>query len=584
MIIRYCTPRSIIKNDNFYNHYIFKHHTLAKTPIMATAISSCPQLLESDNFTDIKEDNKIKQCKEDKENTEDSENIKINDKELKQFKELAPRPYQEKICQDLIDILRRSHVAYNHSATGTGKTEETCYISKYFDVPMLIICPCIAAGEWRKRTQMYGSRVINIITYGQLRSKKFSQPQHGYLIRNDTVKNGRTRTTFSPTSKYLELVQKGLFVVADEAHYVKNPNAQLKAFKAITDPILKSQTSRFILLSATPATDEKQSLTLLKLIGYIRTNKLATNHPVTGSLECKGIKELIDICMQIDSTTTCQVLKEYPILQKNMQKIYYNLYVRVVKNHISKGISKPYNPESQCDIKNGFYKISPESEEKYRQQVKDFSQAVKWNPFTETIHLQKIGRGGGGPLGRIQIAMELSKVEVAVRMCHKILDSQPNAKFIIAANFVEVIEKLNRELNEYHPLLLYGKISENDRLKIIDNFNDNPNYRLLIMNADVGGQSISLHDTKGDSPRYMMIFPSIFLTRTIQVTGRTDRDGTRSNTWIRFIYSKSDEGRLEYKIRECLSRSSTVLRDNLCDEMAATMLCPDNYGIEVEDD
>ena len=53
-------------------------------------------------------------------------------------------------------------------------------------------------------------------------------------------------------------------------------------------------------------------------------------------------------------------------------------------------------------------------------------------------------------------------------------------------------------LKDFNALLLTGKVKIKNRPDVVNSFNNDPNSIVLVMNPDVGGFGLSMHDTIGE--------------------------------------------------------------------------------------
>jgi len=187
------------------------------------------------------------------------------------------------------------------------------------------------------------------------------EPKHEYLARHDSVQGNKHITMFVATEKFKKLLEEGIMVVFDEVHFIKNNSDQHKACNALMEPIINDGgLSRYALLSGTPIDKEKLAINLLRLICYIRSPKLYYIDNAAHEIVLDGLQDLIDSCCFINREETVKVFEEIPISKKNMDKICFTLYVRVIRKAICGSMSKPENITGKFDVKNGFYPIVPE--------------------------------------------------------------------------------------------------------------------------------------------------------------------------------------------------------------------------------
>lgn len=500
---------------------------------------------------------------------------------VRQPKPVILGPWQVAWGERVRQILLRSHGYIDTSRMGSGKTYVALWIAQQFGFPLLIVCPVIMIDVWTRITTEYGIPVIAIISYQSLRSRKMHQPKHGLLTRHDTMTERRVRQlSFTPTPEYLHLVENGLMVICDEIQYIKNNSGQYKACNALLQPIVsRGGLSRFGLLSGTPFDKFEHAINLLRLIGYIRSNRLYTTDRTSHQLVLDGLQDLINACRLINAAETERILMATSLTKEAMPKLAYDLYTRIIKTDISGAMPIPVIP-TRFDIANGFFNISPATYARLQVALQQLAAAAVWVRQNETL---EVTASNFGELTLALVAVENAKVEIFTRVATSILTASPNNKVIISVNYHTTIQGLVQSLGEYHPLVLTGLVKAKERGNIIHAFNTNPNYRLLIMNTQVGGIGISLHDTTGLYPRFMLISPSYKMLEIMQAAGRIYRAGTLSDAVVRMIYGNIP-GIREDRILNILAEKSDVLSGVLELDVNPDLILPGDYPMEIEAD
>lgn len=439
---------------------------------------------------------------------------------------------------------------------------------------------------WRERAEEYGITVILIETYQGLRSVKDHQPKNGLLVRHDNITEGGIhQISFTPTPEYLQLVANGVMVVADEIQNVKNNSAQYKALSALLLPIIRAAgISRFALLSGTPFDKMEHAINLLRMIGYIRAPRLYHRND-RGEIVLEGLQELIDACRFIDhaigTNETDRILEEIPITKSKMNALAYNLYTRVIKFNISGAMPAPMNKVGRFDVKNGFFNMNAADAIRYNEGVQNLGRAARFNERTGAVDRR------GNNMGAITTALveiESSKVGVFARVATSILMASPANKVVIGINYPNfTLQPLIDLLIYYNPLVITGQTKQKLRNGILNTFNNDPTRRILIINTTVAGSGIDLHDTVGNSPRFMLLSPTYRMLDIDQAAARIDRDGRMSDATVRIIYGNVD-GTLETRILSAMTTKSIVLRGTFDEEVTQDVILPGDYPSEREQD
>jgi len=495
--------------------------------------------------------------------------------------EVVLRPWQVEWATKARDVLLRTHGYIDTSRMRSGKSYIAMWLAKLFGFRILLVCPVGAMPDWQKACYEYNVELVDIISYQSLRGVKGHTLNHAWLSRIDTVtQGGMKHLNFVTTQTYRQLIDEGILLICDEVQNIKNNSAQYKACNALIRPIIDGGgRSRFGLLSGTLFDKEEHAINLLRLIGYIRAEKMYHIHAGTRELVPEGIQELIDACRFIDANTTNAVLAEIPMSKKTMAHLTYTLYIRVIKASISGAMSPPENIGVDFDVKNGFYNITGNNAAILAQGVQDLARAARFEAGAGTVDIR------GEKLGAVTTALtviESAKTYDMARIGTEILTNDENAKVIFCVNYTQSITDIANLMVMYRPLILNGKIPGKKRGAIVDAFNNDPQYRVLIMNLDVGGVGISLFDTRGDSPRHMLMSPGYKLLSHTQAAARIYGPDARSTAYVRMFYGKG-AGEIETKILDALARKSQVLKGTLEENVAQRLILPGNYPSIMEE-
>jgi superfamily II DNA or RNA helicase len=482
--------------------------------------------------------------------------------------ELVLRPWQVDWANKAHGILMGNYGYIDTSKMGRGKTTIALWLAKQFGFSLLVICPVGVIDTWQSEARKYEVHLIDAISYQSLRSTEGHQPNHPYLIRYDEYSvSGRHSLEFDVTKEYSDLLNTGILVIFDEFQNIKNTTAQFKAAKTMIRAIITGGgKSRYGLLSGTPLEKEEQATNLVKILGYHYNNKT-------------GLNEFIYACNFIDQVATQEVLSRVP--RGNKAGLVYELYRVILKPRLSGGIAPPQNITGEFDAKNGFYNIIPENQIALQQTFKRIREETGLINENEEepvrMNLSTIQR-----LVKALVPIEQAKLYDMARVGRDILNSDDHNKVIISVNYTKKsIPYLLELLQDFNPLTLTGQTKPKDRKPIQDLFNNDPDYRLLLMNTKVGGVGINLHDTTGLYPRFMLISPSYNLSDIAQAATRIYRDGLQSKATIRIFYGKVT-GPLEVRMRESLATKTGTLGGII--EYDPTILLPGDYESEFEPD
>lgn len=136
---------------------------------------------------------------------------------------------------------------------------------------------------------------------------------------------------------------------------------------------------------------------------------------------------------------------------------------------------------------------------------------------------------------RVRQKIEQVKTPIILELILKYLNCD---KYVVVfVNFTKTLNTLKEELEnmdiEYSEI--HGQQEVDERAENINMFQENK-VKVILCMAKCGGQSISLHDTKGGAPRVSIISPSYSVIDFIQILGRIDRSGKKSPTLQKIIF------------------------------------------------
>jgi hypothetical protein len=114
----------------------------------------------------------------------------------------------------------------------------------------------------------------------------------------------------------------------------------------------------------------------------------------------------------------------------------------------------------------------------------------------------------------------------------------------IFVNFTQTLLALAENLKTSCIVAGEGIQSHTQNMKAIQRFQADTS-RIIILNAEAGGDSIDLHDVRGQYARSALIPPTYNAITLKQIFGRVRRDGGKSKSIQRLIYAK---GTVEEKI------------------------------------
>ena len=392
----------------------------------------------------------------------------------------------------------------------------------------LVVCPSSLSLNWQNETNKFANKLKTVVIKGSLFDRK---RQIKEIDKYDLV-----ITSYDLLKRDIELYEKEdynfRFIIADEAQYLKNSNTQnAKSIKKI-----KAET-RYA-LTGTPI--ENSLAELWSIFDFIMPGYLFSYRKFKNTYEMPIIKGEDENAMQklkmliepfVLRRTKKEVLKELPdktvtVFNNEMCEEQRNLYI----NYLARA-----KQEVAEKVKlNGY--------EKSKMQILAALTRLRQICCHPGLFINDYNEGSS----KLEQCMEI--VKEAVKSGHKIL------LFSGYTSMFEIIEKeLNKEQIRY--LKLTGSTKVDERIKMVDEFNQNPEIQVFLISLKAGGTGLNL--TGAD----MVIHydPWWNLSTENQATDRAYRIGQKNNVQVYKLITKNS---IEEKIYE-LQEKKSKLADNM---------------------
>ena len=476
------------------------------------------------------------------------------------------------------------------SVMGSGKTYTTCSIANSLRLDVFVVCPKSVIGVWETVSEIFNVNLI-AFTYQGLKSKKNGIEKYltVYKDEDDEEEDKLKRLKIDITDEFAQLIKRGILVVFDESHYIKNNSMQTKISHSICNYIYNcGSKSRVAFLSATPFDKQQHTKNYLKMMGsYV--SRLVIYKPYFDEYAYPGFEELkkmnadlngghgkpylYDVILATEISNS-EYMKKYYMRKRS--QLLMDFFV-ALKPHYFFTMHLP-KIDAEKDIKNAYYRIN--KPEEFTLLVNKLHRTAHFHDPSQNVYTNI--QINWAMLTKCLVELENAKVNIMVRLARKHLVCSDNEKVILYFNYLSSMGSCYNALIDFDPLYMDGSVSQKARKKIIKDFNTDPNKRLLIANIKVGSLGISLHDTVGYFPRFMYVIPNYSLIDIHQATGRIYRVGARSKATIRFVYVK--DARKETRILDALSRKSNILKILLKLQVKEGLLFPSDYKEYVEPD
>lgn len=406
-----------------------------------------------------------------------------------------------------------------------GKTIQLlAVIQKYIETtenpkPSIVVCPSSLSLNWKNEIEKFAPNIKTLVIHGGAEERK-SQIE-------SIEKYNLVITSYDLLKRDIEIYENQnyefKYIIADEAQYIKNNNTQ----NAKTIKEIKSET-RFA-LTGTPIENSLSELWSIfdfimpgYLYNYKKFKELYETPIVKENSEwaIKRLKMLIEPF--ILRRTKKEVLTELPdktitVLNNEMQDEQLKIYMSYLAN-----ARREVNQELQA---NGFEKS----------QMKILALLMRLRQIC--CHPSLFLSNYRGESSKLNQCMEL--IKDAIMSGHKIL------LFSGYSSMLEIIEnELKKENIKYFKLT--GQTKVGDRIKLVDEFNNNNEIKIFLISLKAGGTGLNLIGAD------MVIHydPWWNLSAENQATDRTYRIGQKKNVQVYKLITKDSIEERIYELQE----------------------------------
>jgi SWI/SNF-related matrix-associated actin-dependent regulator 1 of chromatin subfamily A len=430
------------------------------------------------------------------------------------YEHRPPLTHQKEAIQKLVE--NKKYILADDM--GLGKTTSTIIAALESGAKkVLIICPATLKINWKREIENYSTKSVYICE-----GKNF-EPNHDFIIINyDIIKN------FHDTKRKNEsqIVSADFdLVVVDEAHYIKN--AQAQRTKLINDIVKK--VDRLWLLTGTPMTSRPiDYYNLLNLVDSpVAKNWMAYvirycsgyqfrvgPRKVWNVMGASNLEELRDRTLN----STLRRLKE-DVLDLP-EKIITPVYLRLKSKIYEEVMGEYYN----------WYEKNPDESKSLTVQ------------FTKLTKVRQI------------LADE--KIEKTIELAENILEQ--DKKVIIFCNFTNSLNKITEHFGK-SAVKLDGSMSKAERQFAVDQFQENEKVKVFVGNIKAAGVGITLTSAEAVIMNDLSFLPSDHS----QAEDRAYRFGQKNNVLVYYpIFENTIEGIIYDILNNKKNVIATVMGDN----------------------
>ena len=401
---------------------------------------------------------------------------------------------------------------------GLGKTTSTIIAALEAGAKkILIICPATLKINWKREIENYSDKPTYIAE-----GKNFSTEHDFVIINYDIIKNFH-----DPKKKDDSQILRADFdlVIIDEAHYIKN--AQAQRTKLINDLVKK--VDRLWLLTGTPMTSRPiDYYNLLSLIDSpVAKNWMAYvirycqgyqfkvgSRKVWNVMGASNLEELRDRTVGLTLRRLKEDVLDLP------DKIITPVYLRLKSKLYEEVMGDYYN----------WYEKNPEESKSLTVQ------------FTKLTKVRQI------------IADE--KIAQTIELAENIIEQ--DKKVIIFCNFTDSLNKICEHFGKT-AVKLDGSMSKGERQLSVDQFQDNEKVKVFVGNIKAAGVGLTLTSAEAVIMNDLSFLPSDHS----QAEDRAYRYGQKNNVLVYYpIFENTIEGIIYDILANKKQVISTILGDN----------------------
>lgn len=441
--------------------------------------------------------------------------------DFEKYSKRPPLSHQKEAIQKLVE--NKKFILADDM--GLGKTTSTIIAALETGAKkILIICPATLKINWKREIENYSDRSVYIAE-----GKNFDGNNDFVIINYDIIKNFHDDKKKNG-SKILDANFD--LVVIDEAHYIKN--AQAQRTKLINDIVKKID--RIWLLTGTPMTSRPiDYFNLLSLIDSpVAKNWMAYvirycsgyqfkvgPRKVWNVMGASNLEELRDRTLGLTLRRLKEDVLDLP------DKIITPVYLRLKSKEYEEVMGEYYN----------WYEKNPEESKSLTVQ------------FTKLTKVRQI------------IADE--KIAQTIELAENILEQ--DKKVIIFCNFTDSLNKICEHFGK-SAVKLDGSMSKTERQFSVDQFQENEKVKVFVGNIKAAGVGITLTSAEAVIMNDLSFLPSDHS----QAEDRAYRYGQKNNVLVYYpIFENTIEGVIYDILINKKQVISTVLGDNLSSGDAA---------------
>ena len=354
------------------------------------------------------------------------------------------RPYQR---EGVAFIRATDYLTYLGDPPGLGKTIQAITAALYLPGRILVIAPAGARDVWKREIESMTTESVFVF---RPTSKKVPTNEKFVVASYDAL--------LSRQDQLLKV--KPDLVILDEAHYVKNKEAERT--KAVHDSLISIP--RRLLLSGTPA---------MNRVDEVR-KQLEFIHPGEWGNEHWFRRRFVQPLEQGTPEVRMQVLTR-------LREYFQGVMLRRLKADVLKDL-----PPKHVVVQN--VKLPPMWRQEYNEE------AARLRDHISTHRETAFGDDYGTTRGHIMTLRQLAsngKGEAAEQYVRRILEVK-GEKIVVFAYYLQHLETLEKVLAEYNPVVVHGGVNDKARDNAVQKFQHDPTCRVFLGQITAAGTALTL--------------------------------------------------------------------------------------------
>ena len=425
--------------------------------------------------------------------------------------------YQIEHTNNLVRIINNNDVALDASDTGTGKTYCAVAVCKTLNLNPIIICPKSVISVWSKVCKEFKVSPYLIVNYEIFKTGRIHSELIDVIYEDNKIKD------------YKIYPPKNSIFIFDEAHRCSNMHSENgKLLLAVKD-----SNSKLLILSATIADFPEKFKIFFYVLNFINKNEIINKN--------------------ISKIKYMKIVDEWINRDKRPMVRIHNMLFPDRGSRMRIDVLGDLFPLNQITATP--YTLDKNKQEAIQKEYKNLSGLLD-------VIREKKEKDSGSIFTKILRAhqtIEILKIPIFVELANDFLFNKYSV--VIFVNFTQTLETLAKMFHTNS--VIYGQQTQEERLKIIDDFQENKT-NIVICNIKAGGIGISLHDLYGNHPRVTLISPTWNSIDLVQALGRIHRAGSKSKALQRIIYTANTvEENIADKIKYKLKNINSINNGDL---------------------